>query len=226
MGATDGQMAWDLYREIHKGLRYALFGVTAQAGRTDAGDDAGVAALVEEWGTVRFLLDGHHAHEDTYVDALVQAHAADLSDELEAGHRTSDEAIAALTAAAGALAVAPAADRWPLIRAFYLDLADFTALYLTHLRFEEDRVMPALNAGMSDDELAEVTGIIRGSVPPPDMCVFIRSMVPAMDLSERVDMLGGMHQGAPPEIFELFRAAAEGCLSEADYRAVADAAGF
>lgn len=226
MGATEGQAAWDLYREIHKGLRYALFGVTAQAGRTDAADDAGVAALVEEWTTVRFLLDGHHAHEDTYVDALVQAHAAELRDELEAGHRTSDDGLAALSAAAEALAAAPAADRWPLVRAFYLDLADFTAAYLTHLRFEEDRVMPPLNAGMSDDELAEVTGIIRGSVPPPDMCVFIRYMVPAMDLSERVDMLGGMHQGAPPEIFELFRAAAEACLSPADYRAVADTAGF
>ena len=226
MGAADGQAAWDLYREIHKAMRYALFGVTAQAGRTDAGDDAGVAALVEEWATVRFLLDGHHAHEDTYVDALVQAHAADLRDELEAGHRTSDAAIAALSVAAEALAAASADERWPLIRAFYLDLGDFTALYLTHLRFEEDRVMPALNARMSDDELAEVTGLIRGSVPPPDMCVFIRYMVPAVDVAERVDMLGGMHQGAPPEIFELFRSAAEGCLSPDDYRAVADAAGF
>ncbi len=41
------------------------------------------------------------------------------------------------------------------------------------------------------------------------MCVFIRYMVPAMNPAERLDMLGGMHAGAPPEIFEMFRAAAE-----------------
>jgi hypothetical protein len=34
-------------------------------------------------------------------------------------------------------------------------------------------------------------------------------------------MLGGMRAGAPPEIFEMFRAAAEDCLDPADYRAVA-----
>jgi hypothetical protein len=44
--------------------------------------------------------------------------------------------------------------------------------------------------------------------------------------AERVDMLGGMHAGAPPEIFEMFRAAAQACLPADDYHAVALAAGF
>ena len=135
-------------------------------------------------------------------------------------------ALLALAAAADALTATPADERWVPLRDFYLALAAFTAEYLEHLAFEEQQVMPALNAAMSDDELAEVTGVIRGSVPPDDMCVFIRYMAPAMNHSERVDMLGGMHAGAPPEIFELFRAAAEGCLAPEDYRAVADAAGF
>lgn len=75
-------------------------------------------------------------------------------------------------------------------------------------------------------QLAAVTDAIRGSVPPDEMCTFIRYMVPSMNLPERVDMLGGMHAGAPPEIFEQFRAAAEACLPAPAYRAVADAAGF
>lgn len=56
--------------------------------------------------------------------------------------------------------------------------------------------------------------------------MFIRYMVPSMNFSERLDMLGGMYQGAPPEIFEMFRAAAEACLPADEYRAVATAAGF
>ena len=39
-------------------------------------------------------------------------------------------------------------------------------------------------------------------------------------------MLGGMYAGAPPEIFELFRAAAGGCLDVDDFRALATEAGF
>jgi hypothetical protein len=217
---------WDVYREIHKAMRLALFGVTSAAGATDAADDGSVAALVEEWGRVKFVLDGHHRHEDEFCDVHVLAHAAHLRDELEAGHRVADRGLTALDAAAARLAGAAAADRAALVHGFHLDLADFTAAYLQHLRFEESQVMPALNAAMSDEQLAALTDQIRGSVPPPDMCVFIGYMAPAMNHAERLDMLGGMHRFAPPEIFELFRAAAEAALDPADYRAVAGAAGF
>lgn len=227
MGTVDGGMiAWDVYREIHKAMRFALFGVTTMAGHTDAADDAAVARLVGEWLDVKMVLEGHHAHEDDFCDHLVAAHASHLRDDLEAAHRVSDTHLERLDAAANELATAPSSDRWPLLRRFHLDLADFTAMYLGHLRYEEDHVMPALNAAMSDEELEGVTNQIRGSVPPPEMCVFIRYMVPSMNFSERLNMLGGMYQGAPPEIFEMFRAAAQECLSPADYQQVAVAAGF
>lgn len=215
---------WDLYREIHKAIRHALFGVTTLAGATDAArDDGGVRRLLDEWQSVAFVLRGHHAHEDRFCDPLVRRHAPALRDELEAAHREADAAMDVLEFQADRLRAAASAQA---LRAFHLDLADFTASYLRHLRFEEDRVMPALNAAMSDAELAEVTAAIRGSVAPADMCVFIRYMAPAMNFSERLDMLGGMRAGAPPEIFEAFRASAQRCLAPDDYRAVALAGGF
>jgi hypothetical protein len=208
-------------------MRFGLFGVTAMAGRTDAADDDALARLLAEWADVAFILEGHHGHEDQFCDPLVQDHAPGLRDELEVAHRESDAAIAAISAAARALAgSSPGGQRWLLLRAFHLDLADFTAAYIGHLRFEEDRVMPALNAAMSDSALADLTNAIRMSVPPAEMCTFIRYMVPAMNPSERVDMLGGMYAGAPAEVFEMFRAAAQNCLDPADYRALAAAAGF
>lgn len=225
MAATD-TTPWDVYREIHKAMRFALFGVTTLAGNTDHADDAGVANLLAEWSDVKLVLAGHHGHEDEFCDHLIAAHAPDLRDELEAAHRASDATIEDLDAQAAAIGKAEAADRWPLLRAFHLDLADFTAAYIAHLRFEEDRVMPALNAALDNDALEAVTNQIRGSVPPDDMCVFIRYMVPSMNFSERLDMLGGMHAGAPPEIFEMFRAAAEACLPADEYAAVATAGGF
>lgn len=226
MGAQVTSAAWDVYREIHKAMRFALFGATTRAGHTDAADEAGIDALLAEWADVRMVLLGHHSHEDDFCDHLIQQHAPALRDQLEAAHREADAGVAALDAQAAELASGTVDERWSKLRSFHLDLADFTAMYLGHLRFEEDVVMPALNAALSDEELARVTDQIRGSVPPPEMCVFIRYMVPAMNFSERLDMLGGMYAGAPPEIFEMFRAAAESCLSADDYRAVAEAAGF
>lgn len=227
MSATPAGVPWDVYREIHKAMRFALFGVTTMAGSTEALDDMAIAALVNEWADVRMVLDGHHHHEDAFCDHLVQQHAPVLREQLEAAHDVADEHITAISELVARLAMTSGElERWTLLRQLHLDLSDFTALYLGHLRFEEDEVMPALNAAMTDDELAEVTNLIRGSVPPPEMCVFIRYMAPSMNFSERLDMLGGMYQFAPAEIFEMFRDAAQRCLTPEQYSAVATAAGF
>ncbi|MGE3328601.1 MAG: hemerythrin domain-containing protein [Acidimicrobiia bacterium] len=219
---------WDVYREIHKAMRFALSGVTTMAGATDAGNDDQLQRLLGEWSDVSFVLAGHHGHEDEFCDPLVERHTPGLRAELEAAHRWSEDAIEQLHTLAASLRTSATGTpaRWELLRQFHLDLADFAAEYISHLRFEEDKVMPALNAAMTNDELAEVTMSIRMSVPPPDMCIFIRYMAPAMNFSERLDMLGGMHAGAPPEIFELFRAAAQDCLPPDDYEAIAVAGGF
>jgi hypothetical protein len=223
---NESVVPWDLYREIHKAMRYALFGVTTLAGQTDPADTAALRRLSDEWRQVAFVLCGHHEHEDRWCDPLIQRHAPALREALEDAHRRSAAAIEHLQRSAARLAESDAVLRGALLRSFYLDLSDFTADYLRHLRDEEERVMPALNAAMSNEELAQVTASIRGSVAPRDMCVYIRYMAPAMNHAERVDMLGGMHAAAPPEIFEMFRNAAQAALAPGEYDAVASKVGF
>ncbi len=217
---------WDLYREIHKAMRFALSGVTTKAGNADAGDEHSVRALLDEWRDVSFVLYGHHAHEDDFCDPLIRRHAAHLRDELEQAHLVADLQLARLQASADRIRLATPSDRAPMLLAFHLELADFEASYLTHLAFEERSVMPALNASISDRELAAVTDRIRGSVPPADMCVFMRYMVPAMNFAERLDMLGEMYAGAPPDVVDMFRDAARAALSPSEFESVALAAGF
>lgn len=199
--------------------------MTTLAGNTDWADDRAVSELVAEWKDVLFVLSGHHQHEDDFCDALIQQHAPELREQLEAAHVDADAGLANLNDVATSLEAAGPDERWAALRAFHLDLSDFTASYLAHLRFEEDMVMPVLNEALTDDQLAQVTTAIRMSVPPPQMCIFIRYMVPAMNPAERADMLRGMSQ-APPDVFEMFRDAAEGCLSSAAYRRLAVDAGF
>ena len=218
--------SWDLYREIHKALRFAVAGVTTQAGSTDAGDEHAVRALLDEWADVAFVLHGHHAHEDEFCDPLIRRHAADLRDELEAAHHEADRQLARCRRPP----TASASPRQPNVTGCSSGstsrLADFEASYLPHLRFEECTVMPALNAAMSDADLEAVTNQIRGSVPPADMCTYIRYMVPAMNFTERLDLLGGMYAGAPPEVFDLFRDAAQSALPPPEFEAIALAVGF
>ena len=97
----------------------------------------------------------------------------------------------------------------------------FAADYLGHMQVEETEVMPALQRAVPVDELMAVTMQIRTSVPPPQMCVFLRYMLPAMTPDERTATLGGMKAGAPPEVFELFWGVAEAHLSQNDLATVA-----
>jgi hypothetical protein len=223
---TAATAPWDLYREIHKAMRFALAGITTRAGCADAGDEQSVRTLLEEWRDVAFVLDGHHAHEDEFCDPLIRRYASDLRDDLEQAHHRADQQLASLHVAAEGIRQATPTDRQRLLVGFHLALADFEASYLPHLHFEERTVMPMLNAAMSDAALEVVTHQIRSSVPPIDMCTYIRYMVPAMNFTERLDMLGGMYAGAPPEVFDMFRHAAQSALTPSDFEAIALAVGF
>jgi hypothetical protein len=219
-------VSWDLYREIHKGLRLALFTITTKAGSTDPADEADIAALLSEWRDTMFVLRGHHHHEDDFVDTLIDQHASDLRTKVNEDHVAVEGMLDELDVDARDLSDAAGSERGAHLRRFYLDLARFVAVYLDHMAYEEEVVMPALNAALSDAELADVTAVIRGSVPPPDMCVFMRYMVPGMNLDERAGMLSDMHANAPADVFELFRSAAEAALSPAEYRTLSERAGF
>jgi hemerythrin-like domain-containing protein len=217
--------AWDLYREVHKAMRFALFGVITMAGATDPRDETSIEGFGREWVDVRLVLTAHHGHEDAFCDPLIRRHAGPLREELEAAHRASEHELARLDRSVERLLAEAPPQRGRVLQLLHLDLAGFTAGYLGHLRFEEEQVMPALNAALTNDELAEVTQAIRMSVPPDDMCTFIRYMAPAMNVHERIEMLKGM-KAAPEEVFAMFRQATEACLSVADYAAVATGAGL
>src|SRR5215207_4984876 len=93
---TAATAPWDLYREIHKAMRFALAGVTIRAGSADAGDEQSVRALLEEWRDVAFVVHGHQAHEDEFCDPLIRRHAPHLRDELEHDHHDADGQLASL----------------------------------------------------------------------------------------------------------------------------------
>jgi DUF438 domain-containing protein len=209
----------DLYREVHKGLRRALFEVVQCAGSLNADDADAVNSFQQLFADLDMMLVTHHAHEDgPALASLIAQHANDIAATVEAGHDDIEHELAQLRTMVATLDTTSAPD-------VYDRLAEFTTAYLAHMNVEERQVMPRLQAAATNDELMAITRTIRTSVPPPEMCVFLRSMLPAMNPEERVSMLGGMKMGAPPEIFELFWGVAETNLSDSDVAAVASRIG-
>ena len=226
----EGGMAaepWDLYREVHKGMRLAVASVTTQAGSADAGDERSVRTLLHEWRDVSFVLRGHHDHEDEFCDPLVRRHAPQLRDELEEGHRLIDHQLAALQTGRWTESGPPGRSTGPgSSLGFHLDLADLAACYLPHL---------ALRRALRDacpQCCAQRSGPRGGHGPDQEQRasaghVLVHPLHGPGDGLRRAPRHARRHvAGAPPEIFELFRATAHAALPPQEYEAVALAAGF
>ena len=59
------------------------------------------------------------------------------------------------------------------------------------------------------------------SIPPDVMVRSLAMMMPAMNMDDRAEMLGGMQAGVPPQIFEGIWGLANSVLNAADATAVA-----
>ena len=54
----------NLYREVHKGLRRALFEVVDMIGSLDVADTEAVASLRARFADLDMMLTTHHSHEE------------------------------------------------------------------------------------------------------------------------------------------------------------------
>jgi len=222
---ADGGLSHDLYREVHKAIRFAMFHSTMNVGSLDVTDLDAVADVAQQCAELIELLELHHHHEDGFVQALVELHAPDLAIVVETQHLTVEDGMATLRVLVAALVDATPADRQVVAHRLYLELTRFTAAYLEHQLCEEQRVMPALCRSVPGADLEALHTELKQSIAPDVMARFMMVMLPAMNIDERVDMLGGMSM-APPPVWDIFRGAAEAALTPVQYAVVAERIGL
>lgn len=193
-------VAFDLYRDIHKGIRTELFAVVTTAARLDPADTTGVAALGAQVQDVIDMLDDHAHHEDLHIHPVLARHRPELAFGLARQHAVLEERTKELADAAQALGDAGDDGRLAVHRA-HLALAAFTGDYLLHQHEEETVAMPALADAVPVEELLAINGAIVSSIPPERMSASLAFMLPAMNVLDRTEMLGGMRASAPEDVF-------------------------
>jgi hypothetical protein len=196
-----GLVALDLYRDIHKGIRSELFAVCIEAGRLDPADHAGRLALAAQVRSVVALLVSHADHEDTHVQAAIETHLPNLAKLIEGDHHLLEERMEVLVEMADSAAAAPRDEQRSRLHHLYLELCSFSGAYLQHQEVEERIVMPALEIAIGVPAVIDIHHAIIGSIPAEEMARSLALMLPVMNIDERTEMLGGMRDGAPPEVF-------------------------
>jgi len=213
-------VTFDLYRDIHKSIRAELFAVTEEAGRADPSCAADRTALAAHVDSVVAYLVSHAEHEDANVQPAIEAHLPDLAERIASDHVRLEARMDTLRALA-----ADAAGRFDLHRV-YLELASFTSAYLAHQDLEERLVMPALDSAIGLDAVVAIHGAVIASLSPDEMMRSLALMLPAMNVDDRTEMLGGMQQGAPPEVFANVWGLAQSVLTDRDARQLAGRLGL
>lgn len=211
----------DLYRDIHKGIRTELFAVTEQAGRLDPAEPAGRADLAARVRSLVEQLQSHAEHEDTHVQPAIEAHLPEQAERIASDHERIEARMVDLEALADATVDETRAAQRLAVHRLYLELGSFTGAYLEHQDVEERTVMPALEAAIGPEAALAIHQAIIAGIPPDEMARSLAIMLPAMNLEDRVELLGGMRAGAPAEVFEGVWGLAGSVLTASDHGALA-----
>lgn len=210
----------DLYRDIHKGIRAELFSLTLSAGRLDPADGRGREALVGEVDRVMDLLVAHAEHEDAAVQPVLEARLPSLAAQVAEEHASLEHRMVGLRGTASEAAAAGPDGRRLAVHQLYLDLASFTGSYLAHQDVEERVIMPALEAEVGVEAVVEVHHQILAGIPPEEMAASLAVMLPAMNIDDRAELLGGMRAEAPAEAFAGVWSLAGSVLAPGDHAAL------
>jgi hypothetical protein len=213
-------VTFDFYRNVHKGIRRELFGVTQAWGSVDPADVTAVESVYDRMRNLVKLLVTHAEHEDEYVQPWVDQYVPTVGDALTIEHQAIEAQLAGLEIVADR-ALGLADDKRSLtVHRLYLGWASFTAEFLQHIAYEEFEVMPALSSMLPVDKLVGIEHDIVSSIPPEDMPYGLSLMLPAMNVDERSAFFAGMQANAPAPVFAGVSALAEQVLTADDWTQV------
>lgn len=212
---------FDLYRDIHKGIRAELFAVTASAGYSDPSDPMDRAALAQNIADVFAMLDSHAEHEDAVIDPVLSVHLPQLAEQIVDDHHRFDAAFARIVDISSSFLEARDGDHRRLAQWLHLELAEFTGAYLIHQNIEERQVGPELERIIGPEAVVGLHQAIVGSIPPDEMARTMAFMLPAMNTGDRVEVLEGIRMTEPPEAFDAMAGLARSVLQPNDFDALA-----
>lgn len=192
----------DLYGPIHKALRAFMSDTLLALGRMDCGDDLDFAQATQRVVDLLDFCRSHLEHENGFVHTALEARAPGSAGRIAHEHEEHVAEIAALSAAVSRLRAVPAAARQDAAALLYRDLAAFIAGNYLHMNYEESRHNAVLWEHYSDAELMALHDALVASIPPEEMMLVIRWMVPFMNPAERAGMLQGMRANAPAPAFQ------------------------
>ncbi len=212
----------DFYGPVHRGLRWALARTLSRIGRTSPASKAEVVMVLADVDELLVAIASHISHEENFIHPALEARRPGAAAALEGDHLDHEGAAQGIRVLIDAIRTGSADTRPALWRALYLRFADFTAENFVHMAEEEEVIQPMLEELYEPAELEAINQRLVAAIPPEEMTVFARLMLPANDFDFRVRMLEEARAAMPSAAFVGLFATATVNLSPDEIQALAD----
>lgn len=169
----------DIFGNVHKGIRKALFEVCTALGRADGDAQRDRAARAQLRDVLRFV-EHHGDNEDLLLLPLLEGRAPRVCARMRGGHAEIGGALRGLLAAVETAATGD----------LYARACWFTTLYLDHMREEEHDLDPEIRSVLSNDEIADFGRNCVARTEPADRRMMLAWMLPAMTRADVEAFLG------------------------------------
>ena len=123
----------DIYRRIHKALRFCMSDTLSRVSRLDIGDRGEVVSVLAQVREMAILCATHVAHEDTFVHPAMEARFPGTAKATAAEHAHHKYACRKIIALGDAVYNAREEDRESLVSQLYHYISLFVAESLHHL---------------------------------------------------------------------------------------------
>lgn len=195
---------YNVFKNIHKGLRTMLFSTQMKWQQTDFTSPE-AASMVAKLETVLYYYDQHANHEDQFILSKIIQQEPQIAAALEEEHVVDHELSQNLRSLLNRWRDSSTNEaRESAAAAVFYALNEFIAFNLYHMNKEETILLPLLWKHFSDAEILGMQDNILASINPEILIEESRWMMRSISDTEIQEWLGGVKMSAPDFVYNSF----------------------
>jgi hypothetical protein len=194
---------YNVFNQIHKGLRAFLYDTALSIQQTWFADAAGATPVLEKIETVLQFFDGHAHHEDHFILPAVEQYNKALVDEFEKEHvmdlALSNRLRSLLNIYRHAVSGEEKLEAGSAISKAFVEFMIFN---LQHMAKEEILLNQALWQHYTDQQILGIQQRLLDTIPPQEMALSGKWMFRGINDMEATYWLTGVRNTAPEFVFQ------------------------
>ena len=202
-------MRFNIFNQIHKGLRALLYDTALLLQRTNFQDEYELQQAIERVQLVADLFDDHAHHEDEFVLPAIRQYEPSLVDAFEQEHVTDMKLAHNMRSSLEGLQLASFNVKPEMGKEVIKCFSSFMLFNLEHMEKEESVLNKVLWRYYSDQEIIGIQQNIVKSLTPWGALHSSTWMMRGLNNAEIRDWLKAVEQTAPPDAFQQLYTLAE-----------------